>query len=202
MSSCKSTRLFLAFALLLAVTAHARTAPELQATEKIDSTSIRPGLVAFAVTPETENLPENKKETLARLAAPAAAPLVKGDPAQFPAPIQVAIAPTADEGETFLPQSKQETIATLSVPEIAPLVKRHVLPQYPVFAHQARIQGMVYARVLIDASGKVVQVAKIEGQSIFHRAVEAAVRQWEFIPARQGSLAVRSWVTLPFSFEM
>lgn len=114
----------------------------------------------------------------------------------------VALAPSIDENEAFLPESKRETMAQVAVAEIAPKIKKQVLPNYPKFAQNGRIQGVVFARVLVDENGKVAQVGRIEGQKVFHQAVKTAAKKWEFTPAMQGELAVRSWVTVPFSFEM
>jgi len=114
----------------------------------------------------------------------------------------VALAPRADREESLLPDSKLETIAALSVPEIAPRVKQHVLPEYPVFARRARIQGMVYAHVLVDKDGRVAQVRRVTGQAVFHEAAKTAVKRWEFSPAMQGDVPVKAWVTVPLSFEM
>jgi protein TonB len=101
-----------------------------------------------------------------------------------------------------LPESKQQTMAALSVPELAPQVKKQVLPQYPSLARQARIQGVVYARILVNEHGRVAQVGRIQGQAIFRKAVEQAARQWEFTPAQQGDRPVKAWVNVPFSFEL
>jgi TonB family protein len=156
-------------------------------------------LFAFTTTPATKTLPVDKQEIIATLAQPL---MEKPTALESPAPIQVAAVPGADRNEDILPRSKQETIAAVTVPEVSPKIRLAVAPKYPTFARQARIQGMVYARVLIDQNGKVVRVARMKGQSIFHQAVEAAAQKWEFYPAMQGTLAVRTWVTLPFSFEL
>lgn len=129
-----------------------------------------------------------------------AEPAPVGDTIELTPPVTVA--PDLQREDTFLPQNKLETIASLVVPESAPTVVRRVLPAYPAFARLARLRGMVYARLLVDETGKVVQVGQIRGHVAFREAVKAAACEWEFAPARQGSLAVRAWVTVPFSFEL
>ncbi|MBT4496652.1 MAG: TonB family protein, partial [Gemmatimonadetes bacterium] len=173
-----------------------RTESELSIS--IPSISTAP-LFTFATTPEAKTLPVDKQEIIATLVQP----LTKKPIAlESPAPIQVAAVPGADRDENILPRSKQATIAAVTVPEVSPKIRLAVAPKYPAFARQARVQGMVYARVLVDRNGKVVRVASVEGQSIFKKAVEKAAQKWEFYPAMQGTLAVRTWVTLPFSFEL
>lgn len=86
--------------------------------------------------------------------------------------------------------------------DFRPLEGCAVLPRYPVFAREGGIQGTVQVRVLVDRGGKVAAVGRVRGQSVFHQAVKEAVEEWEFYPAMQGTLAVETWVTLPFSFEL
>jgi len=171
---------------------------ESELSTSIPSISTAP-LFAFAAIPEAKKLPVDKQAIIATLAQP-----LKEKPVvlESPAPIQVAAVPDADRDENILPRSKRETIAAVTVPEVSPKIRLAVAPKYPAFARQARVQGMVYARVLVDQNGKVVRIARIEGQSIFRQAVEEAAQKWEFYPAMQGTLAVRTWVTLPFSFEL
>ena len=115
---------------------------------------------------------------------------------------QVALAPSVDRDDSLLPESKRESIAAVSVPEVAPKVARTVLPEYPSFAVKARLQGMVFARVLVDENGQVAKVGQVKGHALFQDAVKMAARQWQFTPARQGNKAVSTWVTVPFSFEL
>jgi TonB family protein len=116
--------------------------------------------------------------------------------------ITVALAPDVDRDEVFVPMGKQEMVASLTVPERAPVATTTVLPNYPAFAQHNRLQGMVFARILVDASGRVAQIGKVKGHAAFHEAVKTAAAQWEFAPARQGKVAVKTWVTVPFSFEL
>ena len=121
-----------------------------------------------------------------------------------PAPVEqsVALAPDLDRDQAFVPASKQEMVASLSVPEHAPVPTNTVLPAYPAFAQRNRLQGMVCARILVDASGHVARVGSVKGHAVFHDAVRTAAAQWQFAPARQGKVAVKTWVTVPFSFEL
>jgi len=208
MSLFKSTRLTFAFLLplgilVLAAASHVQAAPELQTSAEMDSAFTRSDPLAFAVVRDTALLPASKRETIAALSVIKVAPQAENQAVpESTAVVRIALAPTEDRDAIFLPESKRETIAALSVPEIAPQVRQWVLPEFPVFARKARIQGTVYARVLIDPEGKVARVVRIEGQAVFHEAVRKAVQQWEFVPARQGSLSVRTWIMLPFSFEL
>ena len=86
--------------------------------------------------------------------------------------------------------------------EHPPVIKKSASPVYPEIARRAQIQSRVVARVLVDEQGQVARLDHIDGPAVFREAVAAAVRQWEFEPARQGELAVRAWVSLPFVFRL
>jgi TonB family protein len=122
--------------------------------------------------------------------------------AQSPSDSVLALVPATDPVKVLLPHGKLDDIAAVTAREIAPRVVRHVLPVYPENARQARLQGIVSARVLVDARGKVARVGRLRGQAIFHEAVRTAVQQWEFTPASQGDRPVSTWLTLSFSFEL
>jgi len=118
----------------------------------------------------------------------------------------LALLPSTIREDAFVPESKKQTIASLEVSEVAPRIARKVMPEYPELAHSERLEGMVYARLLVDESGKVIQVGEIKGQLLLREAVREAVhdaaRQWDFIPARQGDRPIQTWVIVPFSFEL
>jgi protein TonB len=59
-------------------------------------------------------------------------------------------------------------------------------------------------RVLVSAGGGAEQVA-IRTSSGFERLDAAAletVKQWKFVPARQGDRSVPAWVLVPISFSL
>jgi len=107
-----------------------------------------------------------------------------------------------DNKTVLLPQSKLQQIAAVTAPEIAPRLQKSAAAEFPALALKARIQGVVYARVLVDENGKVAQLGKIKGHAIFHESVATAAQKLHFAPAMQGDKAVKAWVSVPFSFEM
>jgi protein TonB len=68
-----------------------------------------------------------------------------------------------------------------------PKVIRHVNPTYPDAAKQAGAQGIVVVEAKISAQGKVddVTVLRDEAGHGLGDAAAAAVRQWEFEPAKR-----------------
>jgi TonB family protein len=55
-----------------------------------------------------------------------------------------------------------------------------VVPAYPVLAKQAGASGLVRVHVIVDESGKVIEVSKSEGHVLLRRVAEDAARQWFF----------------------
>jgi TonB family protein len=77
---------------------------------------------------------------------------------------------------------------------------RLVGPQYPEVARQARIQGNVVVQLLVDPTGRVIDVQIAEGHPMLTQVAEQTARQWEFskTPARAEVVAIR-WV---FEFRL
>jgi TonB family protein len=57
---------------------------------------------------------------------------------------------------------------------------RRVVPAYPAVAKQAGASGLVRVHVIVDESGKVIEVSKSEGHVLLRRVAEDAARQWFF----------------------
>lgn len=56
-------------------------------------------------------------------------------------------------------------------------------PQYPNEARRNKVQGMVFVRITVDESGKVISAEAIEGRSELHQAAEKAAEKAKFKPA-------------------
>lgn len=57
---------------------------------------------------------------------------------------------------------------------------RKVVPAYPALAKQAGASGLVRVHVIVDESGKVIEVSKSEGHVLLRRVAEDAARKWFF----------------------
>ncbi len=78
------------------------------------------------------------------------------------------------------------------------------VPPYPPAARKLKLQGTVVVRVLVNPLGKaeIVQVEKSSGVSILDGAALKAVKQWFFVPAREGNNPVSAWVDVPIRFRL
>lgn len=77
-------------------------------------------------------------------------------------------------------------------------------PPYPAIARRTGEQGRVLLRVLVSAAGTAesVEVRTTSGSPRLDNAALETVRQWRFVPARQGDRAVAAWVLVPISFML
>ena len=78
------------------------------------------------------------------------------------------------------------------------------LPEYPSEARLNKWQGRVIVRVLVEASGRVVdaQVAKSSGYDELDQAAEEVLYRWRFNPAYRDGQPVTAWVKVPVSFKL
>lgn len=77
-------------------------------------------------------------------------------------------------------------------------------PAYPKAALNAGIEGVVQARVLLDAQGRVerVRILSAKPPGVFDSATEAALRRWIFEPATTRGRPTRAWVRQRVVFQL
>ena len=83
-----------------------------------------------------------------------------------------------------------------------PLKVRHVAPEYPEDAQEARVQGAVIAEIRIGPDGRVADVRVVRSIPLLDEAAVDAVRQWEFEPTFVGDLAVPVLMTVTVQFTL
>lgn len=77
-------------------------------------------------------------------------------------------------------------------------------PQYPALSRRLGEQGRVLLHVQVSVEGKALAVS-VKESSGFKRLDDAAVtvvKQWQFVPAKQGDTALVSWVDVPIQFSL
>ncbi len=77
-------------------------------------------------------------------------------------------------------------------------------PTYPSLSRRMGEQGKVLVRVLVSAEGLVerIELKNSSGSRRLDQAALDAVKQWKFVPARQGELKVSAWVLVPIAFTL
>jgi TonB family protein len=77
-------------------------------------------------------------------------------------------------------------------------------PIYPQEAKEKGYEGEVVLRVEVLANGRVgqIEIKKSSGYELLDRSALTAVKQWRFIPAKKGDVAIPLWVNIPVKFQL
>lgn len=77
-------------------------------------------------------------------------------------------------------------------------------PSYPRLLREQGVEGVVWLRVWVDSDGRPTEIklAKASGYRLFDEAALRAVQKWSFIPAKNGSQQIGSWVEFPVRFTL
>ncbi|WP_447736829.1 energy transducer TonB [Rhodanobacter soli] len=105
---------------------------------------------------------------------------------------------------TLLPNAATPGPA-LTAPVEASLAYRSAPLRFPTRALQQRMQGTVLLRVLVDETGKPVQVSVEHGSGYLlldRSAAEQVLAGWRFQPAMVNGQAVRAWARVPVTFDL
>jgi periplasmic protein TonB len=79
---------------------------------------------------------------------------------------------------------------------------RRVQPEYPALAKQARIQGTVVLRAVIDRDGVIQNLQMISGHPLLVQAAMNAVRQWRYRPFYLNDQAVEVETEVRVNFSL
>ena len=77
-------------------------------------------------------------------------------------------------------------------------------PVYPKRSRMLVEEGIVKLKVRVSADGQPLSVAleKSSGFSRLDDAALAAVKRWQFVPAKRGDQSIEGWVIVPVSFKL
>jgi len=78
-----------------------------------------------------------------------------------------------------------------------------VQPEYPALAKQARIQGTVVLRAVINREGTIQDLQVLSGHPLLVQAAINAVRQWRYRPyyLNDQAVEVETQVTVNFTLS-
>jgi protein TonB len=121
-------------------------------------------------------------------------------PAEAPAPYVAPPPPPASE-----PIAAPAPV-TLPVvpPDFNAAYLRNPPPAYPYQARRLGQQGKVVLHVLVNTAGlpDKVELRASSGTGSLDEAALDAVRNWRFVPAKQGDKPVAAWVLVPIVFSL
>lgn len=145
-------------------------------------TASAPGPAA-APAPAMPTAPSPPQEV--RRVEPQAAPRAAEAPKAAPAPPAPARPAEPARAEAPAPRVDLAAAKPAALPEPAPRVLERVEPGFP---RGAPDQGVVRARLTLDAAGGVTRVEIVEAQPrrVFDRAVVSALSQWKFSAGAEG----------------
>jgi len=77
-------------------------------------------------------------------------------------------------------------------------------PVYPPEARAQGYEGEVLLRVEVLGNGRVgqIEVKKSSGHKVLDQSALMTVKQWKFIPAKKGDIAIPFWVNVPIKFQL
>ena len=79
---------------------------------------------------------------------------------------------------------------------------KHVPPEYPQLARQAKITGTVSLSVVVAKDGTVQNIHVIRGHPALVGAAMEAVRQWIFEPFLQNGSPVEATIPVAVSYRV
>ena len=87
---------------------------------------------------------------------------------------------------------------------VHPRYAQNPKPVYPSEAREKGYQGEVLLRVEVLPNGRVgqIEIKRSSGYDILDQSALTTVRQWKFIPARKGEVAIPFWVNIPIKFQL
>jgi len=100
------------------------------------------------------------------------------------------------------PQDAPQPPTQVQAGDLQNLMTRKVAPVYPPLARQARIQGTVMLRIIINKSGEVRDVNLISGHPMLAPAAVEAVRQWRYQPYVVDGQAVEVETDIQVNFKL
>ncbi len=98
----------------------------------------------------------------------------------------------------------QAASAVVTPPSFDAAYLSNPAPAYPSAARRAGEQGTVTLRVLVTRDGlpSRVEIEKSSGSKNLDAAARDSVWGWRFVPARQGTDPIESWVLVPVVFRL
>jgi|HubBroStandDraft_5_1064220.scaffolds.fasta_scaffold02310_7 TonB family protein len=99
------------------------------------------------------------------------------------------------------PELQQEGAVKVGGNVKEPRLINRVMPEYPLVAKQAGIQGDVVVKTTIDDKGSVVNMQVVSGPALLRGAALAALRRWKYEPSTLNGqpISIQMLVTIKFS---
>lgn len=115
---------------------------------------------------------------------------------------QAVTAGQATQGQTVA--ASPSAPAILTPPSFGAAYLHNPKPAYPMVSRRLGEQGTTRLRVLVSAEGRSqqIEVEHSSGSPRLDQAARSTVRDWRFVPAREGNKAVAGWVIVPINWSL
>jgi protein TonB len=152
--------------------------------------------------PEPKLLPVVKPEPVRQKPTPAPklpTPQIEATNSQVPAPAAPFAAPPDIKPAPPAPAAEPVSQARFDADYL-----RNPSPSYPPLSRRMGEEGKVILRVSVSPHGTAesVEIKASSGSTRLDEAAQKTVRNWKFIPAKRGEIAVQSWVLVPIIFKL
>lgn len=130
-------------------------------------------------------------------------PPVKKPVVKPPPPKPVVVPPPAPPPPVVIAPIRIEPVP-VEAPTFDAAYLNNPKPPYPRPARRLGLEGTVVLRVLVSPGGKAleVKIQKSSGTGVLDDAAVNAVRNWTFVPAKQGGRAITAAVDVPINFNL
>ena len=126
---------------------------------------------------------------------------VNGIPRAVETTIRVEFSEPSDErSEASTPAAESPILATAE--DMRERLLHKVAPVYPPLARQARIQGAVIVRIIINKLGEVRDLQLVSGLPMLAPAAVEAVKKWRYVPYESDGEAVEIQTDVQVIFRM
>jgi TonB family protein len=128
--------------------------------------------------------------------------LTPSSPARTTAPIEKRVVVAHNEVATVAPRAAASSTVVSGGILNGKAVSKSA-PEYPAIAKQARAEGRVVVRVLVDEHGGISSASAESGHPLLQQAAVNAVREWRFSPTLLSGQPVKvsGLVTVNFRLE-
>ena len=129
----------------------------------------------------------------------AAAPVVEATQSNVPAPAAAVAAPAEAKPAPAAPPAEPVSQARFDADYL-----KNPAPAYPPLSRRMGEEGKVVLRVSVTPQGSAdnVEIRTSSGSPRLDESAQKTVRNWKFIPAKRGDVAVQSWVLVPIIFKL
>lgn len=157
------------------------------------------------MAPEASVSASNRESAPAQLPPAATATPSRPEPVDANPATQASVPEAVPQRMAPPPATRVGDLVTAGPGVTPPSMARFVRPDYPLLARRTKVQGTVVLSVLVDETGKAIEVKflkRVEQDVGLNEAAQEAARASTWKPAMKDGVPVKMWSTLPVPFAL